>query len=496
MNRRKLLSEYKKEINNQEMSPANYNSSPFFQLSGWNTSKYFKEYYSDGINFPLVLIANEGEGIMYYSMTKAKVVAEDFFKKYWRDPSVLDEVVDKFDFYAKLIDEMYVQSGDDYMQQNSIDILRETIIKLRDSTWSLNTLVFFSIYFDRAMFIGLVKDLNISISNERLDELWNQAIVPVFESFDKRREVYLADLLNRGLDTEEILERCQYFQANYNRILDYKELKSEIKKDYALIFAKNKKQLKEFLDDFYNESKLKKEDFELKLNNLNKEESRIFYYVQEIMELRDVRKDYIAKTLVIAYRVSKKIFAEAALPEKLIYFCTIDEILKGKEYLKRKKNEIEKRLEGVMFLVKYDGSVGCELGDYALFKKELNTLFLSKINKGKGSSISGQVGYPGRVVAKVRVIKNIYTDNDSFVDGDILVTGMTRPEFVPLMKKASAIITDEGGITCHAAIVSREFKKPCIVGTKIATQVLKDGDMVEVDADKGVVKIMKKVNNS
>jgi pyruvate,water dikinase len=52
-------------------------------------------------------------------------------------------------------------------------------------------------------------------------------------------------------------------------------------------------------------------------------------------------------------------------------------------------------------------------------------------------------------------------------------------------------VTDEGGVTCHAAIVAREMKKPCIIGTKIATKVLKDGDLVEVDANKGVVKILK-----
>jgi pyruvate,water dikinase len=67
---------------------------------------------------------------------------------------------------------------------------------------------------------------------------------------------------------------------------------------------------------------------------------------------------------------------------------------------------------------------------------------------------------------------------------------MTRPEYVPLMRLALAIVTDEGGITCHAAIVSRELKKPCIIGTKIATQVLHDGDLVEVDADAGVVRVI------
>jgi len=56
------------------------------------------------------------------------------------------------------------------------------------------------------------------------------------------------------------------------------------------------------------------------------------------------------------------------------------------------------------------------------------------------------------------------------------------------MKKATAIITDEGGLMCHAAIVSREIKVPCIIGTRNATQVLRDGDLVEIDADNGVVR--------
>jgi len=68
---------------------------------------------------------------------------------------------------------------------------------------------------------------------------------------------------------------------------------------------------------------------------------------------------------------------------------------------------------------------------------------------------------------------------------------MTNPNMMPLIRKAKAIITDEGGITCHAAIISRELNIPCIIGTKIATKVLKDGDRVEVDADKGIVRKLK-----
>jgi pyruvate,water dikinase len=72
--------------------------------------------------------------------------------------------------------------------------------------------------------------------------------------------------------------------------------------------------------------------------------------------------------------------------------------------------------------------------------------------------------------------------------GDILVTIMTSPDFVVVMKKAAAIITDEGGLTSHAAIISRELEKPCIVGTRSASRILKDGDLVEVDANLGVVR--------
>ena len=73
---------------------------------------------------------------------------------------------------------------------------------------------------------------------------------------------------------------------------------------------------------------------------------------------------------------------------------------------------------------------------------------------------------------------------------------MTNPQMIPFIKKAVAIITDEGGITCHAAIISREMKKPCITGTKNATQLLDTGDLIEVDANKGIVKIIKKVTHN
>jgi pyruvate,water dikinase len=93
---------------------------------------------------------------------------------------------------------------------------------------------------------------------------------------------------------------------------------------------------------------------------------------------------------------------------------------------------------------------------------------------------------PGRASGGVRVLLSPDRDNN-FKRGDVLVAEMTSPDWVPLMKKASAIVTDGGGMTCHAAIVSREMGLPCIVGTRTATKVLKNGELVTVDGTHGVV---------
>lgn len=93
---------------------------------------------------------------------------------------------------------------------------------------------------------------------------------------------------------------------------------------------------------------------------------------------------------------------------------------------------------------------------------------------------------PGIAWGPVKVMKDI-SEITKVYEGDVLVTRMTTPDFVPAMKKAAAIVTDEGGATCHAAIVSRELGIPCVVGTKEATKRLKDGDIVTVDAKRGVV---------
>lgn len=104
--------------------------------------------------------------------------------------------------------------------------------------------------------------------------------------------------------------------------------------------------------------------------------------------------------------------------------------------------------------------------------------------KGMVASKGGKVRGTVRIIEESKYLSKMQK-------GDILVANDTTPDYVVGMRIAGAIITNMGGITSHAAITSREMKIPCIIGTKIATKVLKDGDFVEVDADNGIVRIIK-----
>jgi phosphohistidine swiveling domain-containing protein len=106
--------------------------------------------------------------------------------------------------------------------------------------------------------------------------------------------------------------------------------------------------------------------------------------------------------------------------------------------------------------------------------------------------IKGTIAFKGKVTGVARIILT-QEDSKNLKDGEVLVASMTTPAYIDAMRRAGAFVTDEGGSLCHAAIVAREFKKPCIVGTKSATDMIKDGDLVEVDAETGVVTMLKRM---
>ena len=179
----------------------------------------------------------------------------------------------------------------------------------------------------------------------------------------------------------------------------------------------------------------------------------------------------------------------------VFYFLRSKEILNGllNDELDVADQEIENRKKAFGFFI-FNGEKSFCSGDLAI-KKMGNCVELPKAYNGQ---IKGRVAMRGKVKGIAKIISpfnKLKDELNKIKKGDILITCMTRPQMIPAMYLASAFVTDEGGVTCHAAIIAREMRKPCIVATHNATKIIKDGDLIEVDADNGFVNIIKNFND-
>ncbi|MCK5062000.1 hypothetical protein KAR28_05660 [Candidatus Parcubacteria bacterium] len=273
------------------------------------------------------------------------------------------------------------------------------------------------------------------------------------------------------------LERYAYIPCGYfdEKPYSYIDIKNRIEK----ILILSSEQIKEKIN-LYHKYSLKQKT---KYLNQNKQIKKIIKGVEFAIFYKEAIRGKMNELTYHSTPLFKEISKRINLNLKEFKMLTPDEfkevLLNNKNY----KNIITKRRKFLVYgdsrqIIIYDSSRAGRLLD--LFSKNIMS-FSSDIIKGNCANY-------GKTKGNVRIIKK-YTDTIKI--NEILVTTMTTPEYVPLMKKASAFITDEGGITCHAAIIAREMNKPCIIGTKIATKVLRDGQLVEVDANKGTVRIIK-----
>lgn len=167
--------------------------------------------------------------------------------------------------------------------------------------------------------------------------------------------------------------------------------------------------------------------------------------------------------------------------------------------IKLSKKDIKKRKESFV-IVNYNNETYYYFGK-EIFNQIKKLKQYQQFSSNNVTSVKGNIAFSNNKIikGKIYMFPDVNFNKINFQvrnmlkklsknDKVIFVTKITTPEMIPLFKKAGAIITDLGGLNSHAAITAREFKIPCIIGTKIATQVLKDGDMVEVDIKKGIIK--------
>jgi phosphohistidine swiveling domain-containing protein len=450
-------------------------------------------------------VNNNDDKFLFHQIVSEKIFhnyMEKIFSEYLKNPNWLIEKMIEQDKLAVDFDKLWVKYKENKTKLNNcellswydklIDIFRKNILY-----WTFGE--------DKGVVVSK-KIINFLVNNHNLSESEAHNIIgklthPDFLStLNKERISYLTLCLNvakyKTKGNGKILENKKLQNLVDNYIKNYFWIKTDYYEVRDITYNSLMKEIE-------NEIKKKKiNGIRMELNSvkktiltigkdkrkilsklkLTKEEKKILSFVSYLVMRQDTRKVCIMKQFFYIFSFLKDVGQKINLNYEYLVAHSVEDVRK----IIKKERKIKTKF-GQYFIIFERGKK-----NKIFYDREARKLFaLINVYKNDSKRISGIVASQGKtktIRGNVRIITN--PNSQKFVKGEILVTSMTRTDFLPLMRRAKAIITDEGGIACHAAIVSRELGIPCIIGTKIATKVLKDGDLVEVDADKGIVKII------
>ncbi|MBI3034451.1 hypothetical protein HYY72_04795 [Candidatus Woesearchaeota archaeon] len=214
-------------------------------------------------------------------------------------------------------------------------------------------------------------------------------------------------------------------------------------------------------------------------------EEQMIYIAKRLSYLKDLKDDFRRQGILHGQELFKEIASRAKISLEDISYLMEEEII---DFLDNKnaisKDLIDERKHGFVIYFNGEKKIECKSGkDMEPALNELGIVVFEEFSE----EIKGTPASPGKAKGHVIIVRGV-SDLGKVNKGDILVAVTTHPDYVPAMQRVVGIVTDEGGITSHAAIIARELGLPCIVGTKYATKSLKSGDKVEIDADIGVVR--------
>ncbi|MBI4100499.1 hypothetical protein HY439_02050 [Candidatus Microgenomates bacterium] len=203
---------------------------------------------------------------------------------------------------------------------------------------------------------------------------------------------------------------------------------------------------------------------------------------KDMVLMQDIRKKYMMKAAYFLHEHLKVIGERLGLSMMQMEQTVPQEVLHIDKLMPELGEQLKIRQRSCT--IAYDPKVGIKVFSGQIF-------FPKGVQRKAKFEVRGMVACGGKSVGRAKIVKNvdqIYKVNH----GDIIVSPMTSPDLMPAIRRCVAIVTDFGGITCHAAIVAREFNVPCIVGTHDATEKIHDDDLVEVDANSGIVRVLER----
>jgi phosphohistidine swiveling domain-containing protein len=282
----------------------------------------------------------------------------------------------------------------------------------------------------------------------------------------------------------EYKKKFFWFKSNFYRAKKITEqsIINDVFKEIKKLGEMNiEKELKQLSQNGYNINKKKK--FLLKNIKLTSGEKKDLYFAERVISWVDKRKAWMMEHIFFFSRLMEEIALFLKMDYHEISLYTTKELAELLSFRKKlSKVEIQKRNKETFSVFEKNKEINIYYGDKA--KELFQSVYQTNLKE-----IKGVVASAGRVKKINGVARVVYRPGkDKFKKGEILITSMTRIEFVPIMRMAKAIVTNEGGMACHAAIVSRELNLPAIIGTKNATKEIKSGDKIELDIEKGTIK--------
>jgi len=344
----------------------------------------------------------------------------------------------------------------------------------------------------RQMFNEFIKEKHSSLKESEKADSFVTLSNPASRSFvmdaelEQLKIAAMEDLEEKQTAIREYARKYYWLLYDYyGPIVDENTVREQVK-----VFEKlSEEELGERIKKIEEHEELAEKKLDSALYNLSlpKDLENAFKNIRELaLVYGNTKKERISKANIGLGLMLKEIAKRTKIEEYALHFATTNELellLKGK------------KINPAIFRGRIKKSaVACENVNYYFLSekevKEIEGRIITTVTE-QLAIIKGMPACSGHYTGKARVIKDKKM-LAGFEEGEVLVTTMTTVDFVPAMKVAGAIVTDIGGITCHAAIVSRELGVPCIIGTQNATELIKDGDTLEVNAKHGIVKVLKK----
>ncbi len=449
---------------------------------------------------PIALVFSK-KGVEYYvNHEEFKRLGEKVFELYM-DKNFYINMVERIDEYTLKITEFCED-----IEKLDLDSLNESDLKMHVEKlcmfneeldrWGQLTSI---LEYGKNSFLtdGLMKEIDKQIKEKKLDlnkvEVSKLMSQPVRSSYFRDEKIALMKLAvkvqQNNLKPENIIAELEDIKNKYCWILfgyvgpaiTVEDLKKEISS-----MVENKDLEKELEEKQLELDTTKKaqQEMENKLD-LNEYFKMRFRIVREQTFYKEHRKEVLFHSFYVCELIHEALAKRYKLDKHIYRFILPN------EYHGDLKLLYEQRKKLCIYYIDDDHDHVLVGDDAEKILAQINTT--EKKNLKRVKELKGQCAFAGKVKGKVKIIMGI-NHLEKLEKGDILVSYSTNPQMTIAMYKAGAVITEQGGIASHAAIVSREMKIPCLVGVQGATETLSDGDKVEVDATNGIIKIIEKAD--